>query len=291
MIVWPQVSAQHAQHRQSSTLTGCRQQLVVAQRHRRQIAAARLLLAPLLHHCLLSACFCGTDLQHWLSRCGVRIDFDSVCLQGEEEESDMSAPEIVTHHRGGHRRPQPRRLAVPYDLLPHQKGHRTVHRGIPEHFSEAALRMEPHEDEEDSGASEADLLCSEVLSESHDEGSDVGSDELYVRRHHRIPQVCHNLMYPFAAAMHSMRQCPHFAELTRHDHVNTMLLRPSRCVQYTGMYGPECNPHQFGGSQPSAASMSASVNGTLNVPLAMTATMSALVCGLVLLLVLKLREG
>lgn len=110
--------------------------------------------------------------------------------QGEEEESDMSAPEIVTHHRGGHRRPQPRRQAVPYDLLPHQKGHRTAHRGTAEHFSEAFLRMgHLQHDDEDSGASEADLLCSEVLSESHDEGSDVGSDELYARRHYRIPQV------------------------------------------------------------------------------------------------------
>lgn len=144
-----------------------------------------------------------------------------VCLQGEEEESDMSAPEIVTHHRGGHRRPQPRRLVVPYDL-PHQKGHRTVHRGIPEHFSEAALRMEPHEDEEDSGASEADLLCSEVLSESHDEGSDVGSDELYVRRHHRIPQVSHNLIYSLAAAMHSMHSRPHLAVPSVCDHVATV---------------------------------------------------------------------
>ncbi len=102
----------------------------------------------------------------------------------------MSAPEIVTHHRGGHRRPQPRRQALPYDLLPHQKGHRTVHRGTAEHFPEAALRMgHLQHDDEDSGASEADLLCSEVLSESHDEGSDVGSDELYARRHYRIPQV------------------------------------------------------------------------------------------------------
>ena len=114
----------------------------------------------------------------------------SCCLlQGEEEESDMSAPEIVTHHRGGHRRPQPRRQAVPYDLLPHQKGHRAVHRGTAEHFPEAALRMGHQHDDEDSGASEADLLCSEVLSESHDEGSDVGSDEMYARRHYRIPQV------------------------------------------------------------------------------------------------------
>lgn len=113
-------------------------------------------------------------------------------FQGEEEESDMSAPEIVTHHRGGHRRPQPRRLQVPFDLMPHHKGHRTAHRGTSEHFSEAALRMghPQHEDEEDSAASEADLLCSEVLSETQDEGSDVGSDELYARRHYRMPQVC-----------------------------------------------------------------------------------------------------
>lgn len=103
----------------------------------------------------------------------------------------MSAPEIVTHHRGGHRRPQPRRLAAPFDLLPHHKGHRSAHRATAEHFSEAALRMghTQHEDEEDSGASEADLLCSEVLSESLDDGSDVGSDEMYARRYYRIPQV------------------------------------------------------------------------------------------------------
>lgn len=115
--------------------------------------------------------------------------YEEEIMEGEEEESDMSAPEIVTHHRGGHRRPQPRRQAVPYDLLPHQKGHRTVHRGTAEHFPEAALRMgHLQHDDEDSGASEADLLCSEVLSESHDEASDVGSDEMYARRHYRIPQ-------------------------------------------------------------------------------------------------------
>ena len=69
-----------------------------------------------------------------------------------------------------------------------------------EHYQEASLRMTDMEDDahpseaqedEDSGASEADLLCSEVLSESHDEGSDIGSDGLYRRRynHHaaRVP--------------------------------------------------------------------------------------------------------
>lgn len=58
-------------------------------------------------------------------------------------------------------------------------------------FQEAAMRMAGVDDgahanevqEDDSGASEADLLCSEVLSESHDEGSDVGSDGLYRRRY------------------------------------------------------------------------------------------------------------
>ena len=112
----------------------------------------------------------------------------------------MSAPEIVTHHRGGHRRPQAysRRTQIHYDLLPTQGGvHRgahkgyTAHRGGRDHFSEAAPRMGhlQHEEEEDSGASEADLLCSEVLSESHDEGSEAGSDELYARRHYRAPRV------------------------------------------------------------------------------------------------------
>lgn len=111
-------------------------------------------------------------------------------MQGEEE-SDMSAPEMLTHHRGGHRRPQPRHMIAPFELSPHHKGHRSAHRAIPEHYTEAALHMaHPHnQEDEDSGASEADLLCSEVLSESHDEGSEAGSDELYARRYYRPAQV------------------------------------------------------------------------------------------------------
>lgn len=45
------------------------------------------------------------------------------------------------------------------------------------------------QEEEDSGASEADLLCSEVLSESHDEGSEAGSEGMYARQYHRASQV------------------------------------------------------------------------------------------------------
>ena len=112
--------------------------------------------------------------------------------QGEDE-SDVSAPEMLTHHRGGHRRPQPRHMAPAYDVIPHHRGggHRAAHRGIPEHYPQAALHMAHPRDqeEEDSGASEADLLCSEVLSESHDEGSEAGSEELYARRYHRGAQV------------------------------------------------------------------------------------------------------
>ena len=78
---------------------------------------------------------------------------------------------------------------------------RSHQRGHTDHYQEAAMRMadledgahpdETREDEDDSGASEADLLCSEVLSESHDEGSDVGSDALYRRRYsHHSAQVC-----------------------------------------------------------------------------------------------------
>ena len=57
-------------------------------------------------------------------------------------------------------------------------------------LEDGAHPNETQEDEDDSGASEADLLCSEVLSESHDEGSDVGSDGLYRRRYnHHSAQV------------------------------------------------------------------------------------------------------
>ncbi|KAL3157920.1 hypothetical protein ABBQ32_012324 [Trebouxia sp. C0010 RCD-2024] len=110
-------------------------------------------------------------------------------MEGEDE-SDMSAPEMLTNHRGGHRRPQPRHLAPAYDAPPHHRGHRAAHRGVPEHYPQAAFHMvHPHDqEEEDSGASEADLLCSEVLSESHDEGSEAGSDELYGRRFYRTAQ-------------------------------------------------------------------------------------------------------
>lgn len=77
--------------------------------------------------------------------------------------------------------------------------YRSQPRGHMEHYQETSLRMTDMEDDahpseaqedEDSGASEADLLCSEVLSESHDEGSDVGSDGLYRRRYnHHAAQV------------------------------------------------------------------------------------------------------
>ena len=113
-------------------------------------------------------------------------------LQGEDE-SDVSAPEMLTHHRGGHRRPQPRHMGPAYDVAPHHRGgHRAAHRGIPEHYPQAALHMahpRNQEEEEDSGASEADLLCSEVLSESHDEGSEAGSEEMYARRYYRASKV------------------------------------------------------------------------------------------------------
>ena len=110
-------------------------------------------------------------------------------LQGEDE-SDVSAPEMLTHQRGGHRRPQHRFMVDPYDYPPHHKAHRLAHRGIPEHYPEAALHMAPmqypqDQEEDDSGASEADLLCSEVLSESHDEYSEAGSDGPYARRYYR----------------------------------------------------------------------------------------------------------
>ena len=113
-------------------------------------------------------------------------------LQGEDE-SDVSAPEMLTHHRGGHRRPQPRHMGPAYDVAPHHRGgHRAAHRGIPEHYPQATLHMahpRDQEEEEDSGASEADLLCSEVLCESHDEGSEAGSEEMYARRYYRASKV------------------------------------------------------------------------------------------------------
>ena len=113
------------------------------------------------------------------------LEFALRLLQGEDE-SDMSAPEMLTHHRGGHRRPLPRHMVPAYDI-PH-RGHRAVHRGIPEHYPQAALHITHPRDQqdEDSGASEADLLCSEVLSESHDEGSEPGSEELYARRYYSV---------------------------------------------------------------------------------------------------------
>ena len=111
-------------------------------------------------------------------------------VQGEDE-SDMSAPELLTNHRGSHRRPQPRHHAPAYDAPAQHRGHRAAHRGVPDYYPQAAFHMLHQEDqeEEDSGASEADLLCSEVLSESHDEGSEAGSEELYARRYHRAAQV------------------------------------------------------------------------------------------------------
>ena len=120
-------------------------------------------------------------------------------LQGEDE-SDVSAPEMLTHHRGGHRRPQPRHMGPAYDVASHHRGgHRAAHRGIPEHYPQAALHMahpRDQEEEEDSGASEADLLCSEVLSESHDEGSEAGSEEMYARQYYRASKVTPHTQSP-----------------------------------------------------------------------------------------------
>ena len=124
-----------------------------------------------------------------------------VVVQGEDDESDMSAPEVVAHHRGGHRWQQPpRRLQLPFDAPAHHKAHRAsqmTHRDLVEHYIKTPLPVEHmrEEVEEDSGASESDLLCSEVLSESHDEGSEAESDEMYMRRHYRGAQVIHLLPF------------------------------------------------------------------------------------------------
>ena len=63
--------------------------------------------------------------------------------------------------------------------------------------------LRDQQEEEDSGASEADLLCSEVLSESHDEGSEAGSEEMYARRYYRASKVRHFHYYPHKAVCYS----------------------------------------------------------------------------------------
>lgn len=119
---------------------------------------------------------------------------EEIMMEGEDDESDMSAPEVVAQHRGSHRWQQPpRRLQLPFDAPAHHKAHRAsqmTHRDLVEHYTKAPLPVEHmrEEAEEDSGASESDLLCSEVLSESHDEGSEAESDEMYMRRHYRGAQ-------------------------------------------------------------------------------------------------------
>lgn len=94
----------------------------------------------------------------------------------------------------------PKQLTVYNIAMPCGRNH--SNRGQADSYQEAAMRMAdmqggalPNEvQDDDSGASEADLLCSEVLSESHDEGSDVGSDGLYRRRYtHHAAQV--NIMF------------------------------------------------------------------------------------------------
>lgn len=84
------------------------------------------------------------------------VDLTMFGLQEPDEESDVSAPEVVPHHRSAMRAPH-HRLKHPRSYPPHQptvfydppmhpmhhKGHRGPHLKGPyvDHYEEAAMRM------------------------------------------------------------------------------------------------------------------------------------------------------